>query len=204
MPSVNVDFILPGNLVMHSHQEGDLPVTVPNFTQDTKANILASTATLGKISYATDTYEFYLADGTNWRVAPLELSIETSTPDMGYTQTSDKQGYYSDAITDKKLSNVTILENANTTEGSIRTTVSGVFQIYLNSRWNNVVVNFVLREDSNGAFELEHAPVGFNWYYEVMSGNSDTIGIDGKPVVQQYASSMGAYQVNIQIDGGSF
>ena len=177
---------------------------------DTKANILADSSPIaGKIGYATDTLEFYLYDGTNWKVAPLELETETATPDMGAYNAdglgvSDKAGYYKYPITDKNLSNVRILGNARDEEGAIRTTTSGIFQIYLNGVWNDVVINFVLREDASGTYELEHAPVGFNWYYEVMSGNSDNIGIDGKPVVQNYSSSMGAYQRDLEISGGEF
>ncbi len=176
---------------------------------ETKAGILAQSPSAGKLAYATDTLEFYLYDGTNWKVMPLELETETATPDMGaYNQeglgVSDKAGYYDTDITDKKLHNVTLLENANATEGSIRTTTSGVFQVYLNGVWNNVVINFVLREDSSGAYELEHAPVGFTYYYEVMSGNSDNLGLDGYPIIQQYTANMGCYGPTLELSGGTF
>jgi len=176
---------------------------------DTKANILATTPDAGKLAYATDTLEFYLYDGTNWKVMPLELETETSTPDMGAYNAdglgvSDKAGYYKEAITDKDITNSRILSSDRAEEGSIRTTTAGVFQIYLNSTWNNVVINFVLREDSDGTYELEHAPVGFDWYYEIMSGNSDKIGIDGRPIITQYSCSMGCYQQDLVLDGGQF
>ena len=76
--------------------------------------------------------------------------------------------------------------------------------MYLNSVWNDVVINFVFREDSTGAYELEHQPIGLVLYYEIMSGNSDLIGIDGRPMLQQYGASMDAYQMDLQIDGGTF
>jgi len=176
---------------------------------DTKVNILAKTPAAGRMAYATDTLEFYLYDGTNWKVMPLELETETSTPDMGAYNAdglgvSDKAGYYKEAITDKDITNSRILSSDRAEEGSIRTTTAGVFQVYLNSTWNNVVINFVLREDSSGVYELEHAPVGFDWYYEVMSGNSDNLGLDGRPIIQQYTSNMGAYQNDLVLDGGDF
>jgi len=186
-------------------------ITTPPFKVlvDTKANILATTPDAGKLAYATDTTEFYLYDGTNWKVAPLELETESSNPDMGaYNETglgtSDKMGYDENYITDKSLSNVRILQNALTQEGAIRTTTAGVFQIYLNSKWNDVVINFVLREDSTEGYEYEHKPVGFTEWIEIMSGNSNTKDLDGKPLIQQYTSSMGAYQPDLQLEGGSF
>lgn len=207
MPSIQVDPLVDGDLVMHEHEAGDVSNLV---TVAILATILATTPTVTTLAYASDTSEFYFFDGSAWKVAPLELSTRSATPDMGaYTQTdgqgiSDLQGYYDTVITDKLLTNCAIKGNANTTEGSVRTTTTGAFQIYLNARWNTVVINFVFREDSTGAYELEHQPVGFNLYYEVMSGNSDNLGIDGKPLVQQYSADMGAFQSDIIIDFGGF
>lgn len=202
--SLRIDKVVPGNIVFHDHPHSD------TITVSTRSVILASTPSeAGQLAYATDSEEFFVYNGSSWQVAPLELKAVTSTLDMGaFNQdglgVSDRSGYYHDTITDKNLSNIRILENARDEEGAIRTTTSGIFQVYLNGVWNDVVINFVLREDASGSYELEHAPVGFNWHYEVMSGNSDTLGIDGKPIVQQYTSSMGAYQTNLQIDGGVF
>lgn len=226
MATPTVDYLLDDNLVMHDHSASDLGAVLDTryvnidgdlmtsalkgyITVDLRATILALTPTGNQLAYATDSNEFYLYDGTNWKVMPLELETETSTPDMGAFNAdglgvSDRTGYYKYAITDKNLSNIRILENARNEEGAVRTTTGGVFQVYLNSRWNNVVINFVLREDSAGTYELEHAPVGFVYYYEIMSGNSDRLGLDGKPIVTQYSSSMGCYQANLQIEGGSF
>jgi len=181
---------------------------------DTKANILATTPASGKLAYATDTLEFYLYDGTNWKVAPLELKTDSANPDMGAYDmkqagylglgVSDHSGYYDDWITDKSLSNVKLLQSTIDEEGSIRTTTSGVFQVYLNGVWNDVVINFRLREDNSGAYEFEHMPIGFTEWIEIMSGNSDKLDLDGRPMLLQYSSSMGAYQVPILLNGGSF
>lgn len=127
----------------------------------------------------------------------------TSGTDMGAYQTSSSDGIGEDYIASKRLSHVLIGSNDRDEDGAIRV-IDGTFQIYTNGVWNDVVINFRLREDDTGAYELEHKPIGFDWWYEVMSGNSDIIGIDGKPVIQQYSSSMGAYQVDLQIDGGGF
>jgi len=194
----------------HSRHENGGADQVRVVLVNTRANILATTpAQSGVLAYTTDTAEFFLYDGTNWRVAPLELKTENETPDMGAHTTdqlepSDRAGYYDDAITDKALSNVRILESAVEEEGAIRTTTGGLFQVYLNGVWNDVVVNFRLREDSEGSYELEHRPIGFDLWYEVMSGNSDQLGLDGRPLVTQYSASMGAYQRDLVIDGGTF
>ena len=96
-----------------------------------------------------------------------------------------------------------LLSTADAAEGAIRTS-NGYFQVYLNSVWNDVVINFRLREDSSGGYELEHKPIGFTEWIEIMSGNSETIGLDGRPIIQQYTTSMGAYQPDLVLDGGSF
>ena len=74
----------------------------------------------------------------------------------------------------------------------------------LDGQWNDIVINFRFREDASGAYELEHNPIGLTLWYEVMSGNSDAIGVDGRPLIQQYSASMGAYQQDLIIDGGDF
>jgi len=125
-------------------------------------------------------------------------------PDMGKEEKSDKRGYGLSYISDKLLAYCKIGTDADDEEGAIRATEGGVFQIYLNGIWNDIVINFRLREDSDGAYEFEHRPVGFDLWYEIMSGNSDALGIDGRPLVQQYVASMGAYQPDIIVDGGSF
>jgi hypothetical protein len=202
---VTIDKLL-GQPLLHSHSQSDVRLRT-----GTKATILAVSGQTGELAYATDTSEFYLYDGSDWKVAPLELQTEAEAPDMGAHNedglgTSDKMGYYSDAITDKNLHSIRLLEYKRTAEeGAIRTTTDGDFQVYLNSTWNDVVINFRLREDSDGNYEFEHKPIGFDKWYEIMSGNSsDYFDLAGKPVVQQYTTSMGAYQRDIIINGGTF
>jgi hypothetical protein len=202
---VTIDKLL-GQPLLHSHSQSDVRLRT-----GTKATILAVSGQTGELAYATDTSEFYLYDGSDLKVAPLELQTEAQAPDMGAYDAgglgiSDKAGYYPDAITDKSLHTVKLLEyEATAAEGAIRTTTDGDFQVYLNGVWSDVVINFRLREDDNGNYELEHKPVGFDYWYEVMSGNIDTYTcMSGFPIVQQYKSSMGAHQRPITIDGGTF
>jgi hypothetical protein len=169
----------------------------------TEANILASTPSAGSLRYSNDTYKLYLYDGVNWKQLPLNLATRPITPDMGYTQTSDLTGYGDTTITDKTIYNSALGGNANSTEGSIRIS-GGYFQIYLNGVWNDVVINFVFLESSTENYALEHKPIGFTGYYEVSSGNSVALGLNGLPLTQQYSTSMGTYPVKLEIDGGSF
>ena len=128
-----------------------------------------------------------------------------ANPDMGSATDSNFAGYYSDVVTDKRLSNVLIGSNARTEEGAVRTTTAGLFQIYLVGQWNDVVVNFVLRENGTYGYTFEHQPVAGGYYIEVMSGNStNDAGLNGLPIVQGYSVSMGAYPASPIIDGGSF
>lgn len=129
-------------------------------------------------------------------------NYNTQALDIGAVQDSDKRGYGDDYITDKRISHSTIGDNDQEVDGAIRF-LNGIFQVYANDTWNDAVIGFVLREDADTG-ELEHQPIGYSFYYEVMSGNSNLLGIDGKPIVQQYTSSMGAYQLDMVISGGTF
>lgn len=183
--------------------DNDHPQYVPAL--DTRAKIIASSPTVRTMAFATDTLEMFYWTGSAWYVAPLELIVQANVIDMGLTSpmvANDRAGYSADYITDKAIYNSRILGNANATEGSIRTS-SGVLQAYLNGTWADVVTGFRFREDSAGYYELEHKPVGFTWWLEVLSGNSDDLGLNGLPLAQQYRVSMGAYPVHEQIVGRS-
>lgn len=124
-------------------------------------------------------------------------------PDIGAKQDNDLRGYGDGYISDKTLSFVRLSEQAKEEEGAVRIK-QGAFQAYMNGGWETVVSNFRFREDANGDYELEHKPVGFEWWIEVNSGNSDLLGLNGLPLVQQYKVSMGAYPVPLELDGGTF
>ena len=113
------------------------------------------------------------------------------------------QGGLLGAITDYKLSNCVIGGSSDTNEGQFRISDS-VFQVFLTDRFRDVVVDFRFREDSNGRFELEHKPIGFNEFLEVMSGNSNLLGQNDLPLVQNYESSMGAFPFRLVVGGGTF
>ena len=165
-------------------------------------------ATLGKWTHTEITEVFY--DDTTKTLKPKNLLVtetfQNYNPDLtdiGKEQINDIRGYGTDYISKKLLSRVQVGSVADEVEGAIRNN-SGTFQIYLNGVWNDIVINFRFREDDNGAYELEHKPVGFNTWIEVNSGNSNVLDLNGLPIIQQYKTSIGAYQVSLQIDGGTF
>jgi len=171
---------------------------------DTRANVLASTPANATIALCSDTLEFALWNGAAWYFAPLELTAQVNAIDMGLTTdlvANDRAGYSADYITDKSIYNSRILGSEVTKEGSIRTS-SSVLQVYLSGVWKDIVTGFRFREDPNsGYYELEHKPIGFTQWIELMSGNSDDLGLNGLPMTQGYATSMGAFPVHQQIVG---
>jgi len=173
---------------------------------ETKANILAKTPAAGRMAYATDTLEFYLYDGTNWKVMPLELKTEAAAPDMGVhiggglSPTSDKQGYYEEFITDKDFYNITIKGSARTAVGGLRidtTQDPDLFEVYLRDAWQTIIYDLTTEDG-----DFRHSPVGEEIY--VWRGDSVLLGLNDQPIVQEYNASMGAYPPYRILDGGDF
>ena len=124
-------------------------------------------------------------------------------PDIGAKQDNDLRGYGDGYISNKTIAYSRLSGAAFDEEGAIRIK-DNVFQAYIDGDWQDVVTNFRFREDENGNFELEHKPIGFTGWIEVNSGNSDLLGLNGLPITQNYATSMGAYPVPLELDGGTF
>lgn len=187
--------------------DNDHPQYVP--TLDTRANILASSPTVRRLAFATDTLELFYWTGSAWYVAPLEMDTDTSTPDMGAYNSdglgvSDRQGYYSNVITDKVLHHMVVGHSDRTESGSFRVN-SGELQVYLSSAWNTIVTGFRFQQDSTSQVgELEFRPTGYSNYYGVQNGNGNDLDPNGLPLVQQYIASMGLYAAKIVVDGGTF
>lgn len=175
-----------------------------SITIDTRANILASAPAQPTTAFATDTLEPFLWDGSAWYIAPLELVEQPNAVDMGLQPPmvqNDRAGYTSDSITDKVIYNSAIGGNANSDEGSIRTT-DGNFQVFLLGEWVDLP-GARFRENDDGTYAYEAKPLGLDYYLTFASGNSEQyIGLNGLPIIQEYNSpSMGAYPVHQQIVG---
>lgn len=171
---------------------------------DTEANIFATTPNDNTLALATDTGYFYVYDGSNWHQSAIKLTtILNSSPDIGLFQDSSPVGYHPDYISDKNITHSRIGANDNTGEGQVRTS-GGAFQWHDGITWNDIVLGFRFREDEDGQYELEHKPIGFERWYEVMSGNSNDLDPDGNPLIAQYTANIGIYGPVLQIDGGGF
>ena len=176
-------------------------------TSGTRATILALTPGKNALAYATDTNEFLLwdLDNTEWRVAPLEMMAEDGAPDMGVMNPgglalTDKMGYYYDAITDKRLSNVLLGSSARTENGGLRVDVTqdpDTLEVYLRGAWYTILYDLTTEYG-----DLRHTPESEEIH--VQSGNSVALGLNGLPIVQDYEVSMGAFPVCRIVDGGTF
>lgn len=173
---------------------------------DTYANILSATPVARQLAYATDLGIFLFADGTTWNVDSSWFTPQPSNADMGEFVYSNRVGYGKTYVTDKELANCWIgYGTAPGREGQIRQDpVNHLFSIFQNGVWQNIPVGVNLRIAvmTPYGFSLEQNPVG-NWI-QVYSGDSELLGFNGLPIVEGYTTSLGAYQVQQQIDGGTF
>jgi len=175
-------------------------------TVNTQATILALTPGSNQFAYATDTDELYLYDGSNWRAAPLEFNVEVETPDMGaynaggLTSPSDRSGYYKEDITDKNLHNITVRGSVRTDVGGLRINVAqdpNTFEIYLRDAWQTLIYDLTTEYG-----DFRHTPLSQEIY--VWRGDSVLLGLNGRPTVQEYGASMGAYPPAKVLNGGLF
>jgi len=168
---------------------------------DTKANILATNPARIRFAYATDTDEFFIASGAAWYVASIKMSIDTGSPDLGWSQESDQQGYGDDYISGKKAYNFALGAFTDSPyAGALRVDHSGsvpTLGLFVRSRWYSIVYDINM---DNG--ELQHVPAAYN--IKVRSGGSVETGLNGQPIVQEYQVDLGAYPYPTIIDGGTF
>lgn len=169
---------------------------------DTKANLLGTLRSAGVIAYASDTKQFGVYTGSGLDFDQIPQVAEVAAPDLGAFQNSPRNGYAASYITDKTLSNSRIGYSGVAGDGGLRITTTGKFQIYLNSTWNDIVFNFVLREVAANSYALEHAPIGFASYIEIMTGASlSNLGFNGLPLTMAYRTTIGCYGYPARIGG---
>ena len=115
---------------------------------DTRENILALTPDI-QLAYASDTQEFYFANGTSWKLFPITLApLIENTPDIANAmgRVEETYGYGVTELSNKRLHNIVFGNyNAPDDEGAIRyssdATAVGFkkLELYLNGAWRGVV-----------------------------------------------------------------
>ena len=125
---------------------------------------------------------------------------DPDTTDMGYEQSSSSDGITADYITDKTLSNVLIGGNAREENGAIKVDVTedpDTLEIYLRDQWNTLIY------DMTTAYgDFRHTPLSEQIY--IWRGDSVLLSLSGRPMIQEYTASMGAYSPARILTGGSF
>lgn len=168
---------------------------------DTRANILELEPSGARVAFSIDTNELFIWDGSSWNVASIKLSETSGSPDLGWSQESDKQGYGDDCIQGKRAYDFSIGDFTDTPyAGAIKvdhSTNPPTFEIYIRNRWYSLVYD--LNMDNGG---LQHIPEEYT--IRVRSGDSVDTGLNGQPTVQEYQVDLGAYPYPTIIDGGEF
>lgn len=168
---------------------------------DTEENLLSSTPDGSGYVIATDTLRglYYNADNTQWYITSIPLSTELANPDAGYTQDSDKRGYGDDYIYGKRLYAASLGDYTDIpVPGAIKVTHTSsppLYQIFLRGKWNTLFYDLTMERG-----EFEHVPA--NYPIDVRSGNSNTTGLNGQPIIREYKVDAGAYPRPVIIDGG--
>lgn len=142
----------------------------------------------GEMAYSTDTNEFFIFSGTAWQKIPFVLVPDAVNPDMGAIQTSSRIGMGTDYISDKSLLNCYIGSNTLTNNGAIKVNTAvtpNTLEIYLRGVWNTIIYDFTVANN-----DLRHTPI--NEQIDVWSGDSELLGMNDRPIVNEYKVSMGA------------
>ncbi len=190
----------------HSQYHNDARGDARYYTQAQIATILAdylTSATASSTYYTETEVDAIVADFITAVAGDARYIRRANDPakDQGYEQDSSKDGITADYISDKTLHNVALKGHPATKQvGSIwfdTTVTPAVFYAYLNGVNNTIKYDF-----TTASSELEHTPLSY--LIDVWSGNSNQLGNNGLPLVQEYLPSMGANPVPILIDGGDF
>jgi hypothetical protein len=193
---VHFDSLL-AELVRHDHNEVDI-IDLSIITVDTKANILASSATTPAVAFASDTLKFYIADGSAWRV--VDLPMLPSGYDMGAETDSPRTGYHPDWISDKTLSNIALGGSSSTINGGLRVDVVNdpdTLEAYLRGAWQTIMYDLTVDDG-----DFRHTPLSEEIY--IWRGDSVTVGLNGRSLISEYRVSMGAYPPPRTLYGGTF
>lgn len=170
---------------------------------DTRAVVMATTLDAGLMGLTTDTNELCVSlGGGSWMVSPFQLLTADPDPDIGLHEWNNRLGYGVDYITNKLLANVSIGSNPSTVEGGIWTDKSAspyTFKIYMNGAARTIMVDF-----STALGYLVHYPFDSDQAVKVWSGMSVDVGLNGRPIINEYEVDIGAYPAPRILNGGTF
>ena len=181
-----------------------------SFVEDTFVNILASTPTSGNMARASDTDQFFIANGSAWLLATDYLIPEAEEPDLGHVPGSNRIGYGRDYVTDKVIANCSIggFSSTPTNDGGIRFNAEvgafGAFEQFSEGEWHSVVSGLVLKEVDDLSQAITQTPLGQTQELIVFNGDSVVHGLNDVPLIQGYLASLGAYPPLQRVTGGTF
>lgn len=177
-------------------------------TLDTRTDIIGLANNSGAIYYATDENRLWIDDGTTKYKSSVKFWEDTQTaPNMGHISSRNRyfgEDYATDiTVANSRLVGCTIASSDNSVETTLRVSDSGELQIYLNGEWRTILSGISIVSDSSESKELEFSPIGSPYVIDVHTGDSDQLGLNGRPLVQGYRVTMGAYPAKEIISGGT-
>lgn len=206
------------NEVLITDGAGNLDFGVVGQVQavDTEENVLAtSTPADGEIKFGSDSKKMYVYSSSqlSWNELPISFMPESGdgngspgiyNQQIGTGRTFGEDSGYYDRYYGGELAGVTIKGNSGQNTGGIRTSGTNL-QFYDGTAWVDVVTGFRARESSDGTLLLEHQPTGFDFYYDIKTGNSDELALNDEPKVRNYNGMPGIYgSTRTIINGGTF
>ncbi len=164
---------------------------------------------MGDLFFATDTNQWYLYDGTDFKVIPLPLETDDQTGVNIGTQDTFVTKYNPDYITDVGIFNgniggMVVVDTNRTADGMLRSVeVEGAVQLqyYTDGAWRAILTGIQLQEDTS---VLEFQPFGTDYWIETHTGNSNVKGLNGRPFIQAYEIDIGANPIRRIFSGKYF
>ena len=176
-------------------------VSATVITVAVRDTLLATSPAAAQLGFASDTLHLYVWDLTNWHRLDLPYYTDSSDPDMGHEEDAPRTGYGVDYITNKTLHNIAVKGHPSAAvNGSFRTDITqdpDTLEIYLRDAWQTLIYDLSVEDG-----DFRHAPIGESIY--VWRGNSVLLGVNGRPIVNEYNVSMGAYPPPSVLNGGTF
>ena len=177
----------------------------------TRAEVFDSN-TAGENTFTSDTKHEYIDNGTESYFHPIPLVEDTlgTGSNAGVFQGMPTR-YNDEYITNMQLLNCglsapVINSTGEAAENMMKTekTSSGASQLqfYTNNRWLGILTGVSLQEDNN--FRLEFQPFGTDFWIEAHTGNSNSLGTNGRPIIQEYNQDTGPNPVRRVYSGANY